>query len=185
MNALVKEEKSLSKQIKALSERTIPKSEAEDLEYGIGWLKVSDFGHYTDSIASQPIFVDGRAWTLIYDLVPKPQAETQRATHISVHLQMASIEEQMRLDLPSRTDFMIELIHPTNLSKKYNQEGQSDFRGGKVRGFERFYGIRNIRNNGFIYEDGSIVFKFYIRKSNLVKQLAEVRQERDQLKGAN
>lgn len=40
MNALVKEETNLSREIKAISEKTMPQSEQEDPEFGIGWLQV-------------------------------------------------------------------------------------------------------------------------------------------------
>ena len=91
----------------------MPEVEEINKDFSIGELQVENFEQCNTSIFSKPIFVDGRAWRLIFVNVPKP-VDVCRSTHISLHLQMFSLEEEMRLDLPAKSDFTIELVHPND-----------------------------------------------------------------------
>ena len=86
MNTLVKQEPSMTLLMQSLTLSQFPESDEVSKDFGIGELHVDNFEQNELSVSSEPIFVDGRAWKLIFDRVPKPADPAQRSTHISLHL---------------------------------------------------------------------------------------------------
>lgn len=67
---------------------------------------------------------------------------------------------------PSKYDYKIDMIHPTDESEVVSREYQSDFEIGECWGYNRFFRTDNILSGGFISgEDESITLRFYVRAS--------------------
>ena len=79
----------------------VPRIEERDKEFGTGAMTVENFWERitTESSWSEPILVEGRAWRLLVEAYNKDSGE--EVTHISVYLNMVSIEDHLNLDLPS------------------------------------------------------------------------------------
>lgn len=67
----------------------------------------------------------------------------------------------------NKYDYKIDMIHPTERDAIVSREYSSDFEIGECWGYNRFYRIEGIKEEGFINEDdGSIHLVFYVRASS-------------------
>lgn len=67
----------------------------------------------------------------------------------------------------SKYEYKMEMIHPTDKDQIISREYSSDFEIGECWGYNRFYRIDGIIEEGFINEiDGSVLLRFFVRASS-------------------
>ena len=110
----------LQSQVDSLTGAQMPSNRFEDqCEFKAFKLVIQDFNAAQDSIVSYPVMVDGRSFN--FRVYPKGVNEG-KDTHLSIAIEISSIEKYLALDLPDEIEFKIMLPHPTHGSKVYSQE---------------------------------------------------------------
>ena len=124
---LIKQKEELSLQIQQLASVKVPRVEERDSEFGSGELIIENFNeNEIEATWSEPILVEGRAWRLVVE--PNKGEYEVLVTHISVYLNMVSIEEHLNLDLASSTSYQVEIEHPEDPSENFHKSAVDKFK---------------------------------------------------------
>jgi tripartite motif-containing protein 37 len=67
----------------------------------------------------------------------------------------------------NKYEYKIDMIHPDDKEQVVSREYSSDFEIGECWGYNRFYRIEGISDEGYVStEDGSLFLRFFVRASN-------------------
>jgi tripartite motif-containing protein 37 len=153
-------------------------------EYDVGEFTIegyNDLRQSTDVIYSQPINVNGLSWRL--KVYPNGTGMA-RGTFLSVFLEMWK-----GLKEAARYEYKVEMVNHNDPEKSVIREFSSVFEIGECWGYNRFYKVELLKNEGFVLSDSDTVkFKFYVRAPNYYDKCKElqryVKNVRDQRNGA-
>lgn len=66
----------------------------------------------------------------------------------------------------NKYEYKIDMLHPVEKDQIVSREYSSDFEIGECWGYNRFYRIDGIQEEGFVGKDGSLQLRFFVRASS-------------------
>ena len=116
--------------------------------YISGEFKIQNYSDVKESqeiVYSDIIMNNGLHWRL--KVYPNGNGNAVN-TYLSVFLEMIKGHKES-----NKYEYRIEMIHPTDPSLKINREYSSDFEIGECWGYNRFYRISSLKEEGYITDE--------------------------------
>lgn len=131
-----------------------------EFEEGEFWIKDYVRIKETHEIVYSDILIsNGLTWRL--KVYPNGNGNAKK-TYLSVFLEMVKGNKEI-----SKYQYKIDMIHPLDKDQVVSWDYSSDFEIGECWGYNRFYRIEGIIEEGFVFEeDGSVLLRFYVRASS-------------------
>lgn len=112
-----------------------------------------------ETVFSEVLVTNGLSWKL--KVYPNGNGNAKK-TYLSVFLEMVKGHKEQ-----SKYEYRIDMIHPRDWELIVSWEYSSDFEVGECWGYNWFYRIEGIIEEGFIFEeDKSLRLKFFVWASN-------------------
>jgi len=123
--------------------------------------ELSKIRHTHEVVYSEPLIANGLTWRLKF--YPNGNGIAQ-GNYISVFIEMLKGVTEL-----SRYEYRIEMMNHRDPSIQITREFASDFNSGECWGYNRFYRVDLLEREGFLTEDDSIHFKFFVRAPNFAQ----------------
>ena len=120
---------------------------------------------HTEIIYSECLSHHGITWRL--KVYPNGNGQA-KGNYLSVFLEMVK-----GYSISAKYDYKIEMENSANFENRISREYTSDFEVGEWWGYNRFYKIEWIMNEGFILDSGSLKLKFHVKASSYSQECSD------------